>query len=55
MSSKTKRLSEKITRKTKDLNDLMKEAHKMDLMVQAVLDVRQLPFPILDIRLMKEI
>ena len=54
MASKQKRLAKKIARKTNELNLLMKEAHSMQIEIQAILDIKQLPFPILLIRLLKE-
>lgn len=55
MASKKTRLTEKITRKVKELNSLMKEAHNMGLEIRAILDIKLLPFPLLDVRLFKEV
>ncbi len=52
---KKRRLPGRITRTVKILNALMKDAHNMGLEVRGVLDTKQLPFPIIDIRLFKEI
>jgi hypothetical protein len=52
---KKRRLPGRIIRLVKVLNALMKEAHNMGLEVRPILDTKQLPFPILDIRLFKEI
>jgi len=44
----------RIVRTVALLNGLVREAHAMGFLVQGILDTKQLPFPVLDLRLFKE-
>jgi ribosomal protein S12 methylthiotransferase accessory factor YcaO len=52
---KKRRLPERIIRTVKILNNLMREAHNAGLDIRIILDTKQLPFPIIDVRLFREI
>jgi hypothetical protein len=55
LASKKKRLSDKIIKRADELNKFFKEAHNMGLIINVILDNKQLPFPIISVRLLKEI
>lgn len=55
MASKRKRLADKIIKRVKELNKFMMEANALGLEVMVILDTKQLAFPILSVRLLKEI
>lgn len=50
-----KRLVDSINYHVKTINSLMQRANNEGLRVDAILDTKQLAFPVLDIRLYKEI
>jgi hypothetical protein len=45
----------RIQRTADELNGLMREAHVLGLLVQVILDSKQLPFPLLGVKIYREL
>jgi hypothetical protein len=55
MATRRKRLAEQIDRTVKKFNKEMMAAHAMGLEVQIVMDSKKVGFPVISVRLLKEI